>query len=73
MLKFVKNITSKDSGLSWNEKRVSSDNLGQNIADEFSKLKKIGFSVKCFRGQILQVSSAIVKILILGDQLSTCL
>ena len=37
------------------------NNVGQNIVDKFSKLSKIGLSVKCLRGDFLQFSSAIVK------------
>ena len=36
-------------------------------------LAKIGVSVKCFRGNFLQFSSAIAKIFISGGQLGTSL
>ena len=39
-------------------------NVGQGIADAFSKLYKIVFSLKCFRIDFLQFSSAAVKIFI---------
>lgn len=48
-------------------------NLGQNIVDKFSKLGKIGYSVKCFRGDILQFSSATVKTFISGGLRGICL
>ena len=34
---------------------VSSDNLGQKVVDKFIKLSKIGFSMKCFTADILQL------------------
>ena len=53
--------------------KAPSYSLGQRIVDKLPKLSKISFSVKCFIGDILQFSSAIVEIFISGGQLGTCL
>ena len=51
---------------------VYSSNLGKDIEDRFSKLRKIfSFFEECFRGGISKLSGATVKIFILGDKLGT--
>ena len=43
-------------------KNVSSNNLGQNIADNYTKLSDAGFSIECFTADFLQLCSTSVKI-----------
>ena len=48
---------------------VSSQYYGKNIADKFTKLSKIGFSMKSFTVDFSQVSNKTVKIDFLNGQL----
>ena len=48
---------------------VSSQYYGKNIGDKFTKLSKIGFSMKSFTVDFSQVSNKTVKIDFLNGQL----
>ena len=52
--------------------KVLKNTILDKIADRFSKLSKIGFSVKCFRGDFFQCPKAIAKMFISSGQLGTC-
>ena len=54
-------------------RKVLKNTILVKIADRFSKLSKIGFSVKCFRGDFFQCSKAIAKMFISSGQVGTCL
>ena len=49
--------------------RLQSYNIGLNIADKFTKISKIGFSVECFTAGISHFSMTTVKICLLGARL----
>ena len=70
--KNFKNCKIRGSGPSYKWNFVSSDNLGQKVAEILTKLNKIGFFMECFTADLLQFFTKKCQNLAFGWMVGTC-